>query len=200
MRLFLSCFLALLALINPISKIFFLITLTKKGSGISLVKISIQATAIALFILLSFAVLGNFILNNIFHVDIYALKIVGGMVLLQRGFLALNKGVFFDIKSMKRLEEISIVPLSSPMIAGPATIAAAVSFHTQFGVGVTNFAIVAALLVNLLAMLLSRPINKILSRFHLVGALIRITGLIVSAIGAQMILGGIEEYIYVLKN
>jgi len=134
----LQCSLALIILINPVSKVFILTTFfTKKIVKKDFVHICLQSTYVALIILLTFTWAGKYLLRDIFQVNIYSLQLVGGLVLLQRGLSALNKGVFFETKTRKRLEDMSIVPLASPMIAGPATITAAISFPYKYGMIIT---------------------------------------------------------------
>jgi len=144
---------------------------------------------------LIFTFIGNFLLVTFFNIQIYSLKIAGGIVLVFRGFEALNKGVFFELSHNQKLEDLSIVPLASPMIAGPATITAAVSFPAKYGLVITAFSILAAVAVNLFIMIISPRIAGALSKHNIMGALIRITGLIVATIGVQMILDGLGEYI-----
>ena len=43
-------------------------------------------------------------------------------------------------------------------------------------------------------MLCARSIASVLTRLNVMGALVRITGLIVMAIGVQMVLGGLSEW------
>lgn len=195
MNLLLNCVLALVALVNPISKIFVLSSLSGDADSKEVRRISVKATLIAAIILLLFAFFGNFILQAIFHVKIYAFQIVGGVVLFFKGFQALNKGLFFEVEANQRLEDASIVPLASPMIAGPATLTAAISFPSKYGMLITLGGIIIALLINLFIMLSSQKISKVLSKHNLMGALVRITGLIVATIGVQMVLDGISEFI-----
>ena len=189
------CTLALLALINPVSKIFVLTTLDERPEVKNLRKIALQSTLIAIGILITFALGGNILLRYIFQVKIYSLQIAGGFILLYRGFQALNKGVFFELAEKMKLMDASIVPLASPMIAGPATITAALSFPARYGMAITIGSIVLATCVNLLVMLSAHRVSDFLGRHNLIGALIRITGLIVAAIGIQMSLDGIAVYI-----
>lgn len=194
----LDCVLALTALINPMSKIFIMSTIAEKSSFREVERIAVKASIVAIIILLLFTLVGNALLTGIFHVELYSLKIAGGLVLALRGFDALNKGLFFELKSNQRLEELSIVPLASPMIAGPATITASVSFPARYGMAITVIAIVLAVCINLLIMLTARFINTYLVRHNIMGALIRITGLIVAAIGIQMMLDGFADYTAVI--
>jgi multiple antibiotic resistance protein len=142
--------------------------------------------------------MGNFMLAKFFHIQIYAFKIAGGTVLFMRGLDALNKGLFFELNHKQKLEDMSIVPLASPMIAGPATITAAVSFPAQYGIPVTSLSIILAVCVNLLIMMLAPVITTHLIKQNIMGALIRITGLIVATIGIQMMLDGFRVFIKTL--
>lgn len=191
----LDCSLAMVALINPISKIFIISTLDSRTTGGEMRSIIIRSSAAALTILLAFLFMGGFILTNFFHIQIYSFKIAGGIVLVFRGFEALNKGLFFEVKYRQKLEDISIVPIASPMIAGPATITAAVSFPARYGLTVTALSVVIAVAVNMFFMLITPLISTHLAKHNIMGALIRITGLIVATIGVQMALDGFAEYI-----
>lgn len=193
---------ALIALINPISKIFILSTLSKndesKEEEKDLKDVAVKSSAIGMVILVAFALIGNILLQKLFHVDIYSFQIAGGLVLLYRGFQALNKGVFFEFGKNQNLKDISIVPLASPMIAGPATITACVSFSTLYGFANTIIAVVVAILFNLFIMLNSKFISGLLDRINMMGTSIRITGLIVATIGIQMCLDGIGTFIHTI--
>ena len=190
----LDCILAFIALINPVSKIFIVSTLVPRTTAPELKSIIFRSSAAALAILLSFIFLGNILLTQFFHIQIYSFKIAGGIVLALRGFEALNNGLFFETKYRQKLEDISIVPIASPMIAGPATITAAVSFPPEYGLIITAVSVIAAVAFNMLMMFLTPLISEGLTRHNIMGALIRITGLIVATIGVQMALDGFSEY------
>ncbi|MBD3388654.1 MAG: MarC family protein [Candidatus Altiarchaeales archaeon] len=185
----------ILALINPISKVFIFSVLLKDNHYRDIRLIAIKSTLIAMAMLLASAAVGNLILHNVFHVDIYSLKIAGGLVLFYFGFQALTKGVFFEVGEQESLEELSIVPLASPMIAGPATITAVISFSPEYGFALTAAAMSLAVLINLSVMLCSRIIGSFLVNHNMMGALIRITGLIVATIAVQMTLAGVQTFL-----
>lgn len=196
----LDCSLLLLALINPISKIFIISTFSQDLAHNDIRHVVIKSTMIAMLILLTFTFLGNFILSKIFHVQLYSFQIAGGIVLAFRGFEALKNGLFFEVGVNQKFEDLSVVPLASPMIAGPATLTAAVSFPSKYGLLVTCIAIVISISINLIIMLLARTISSILDKYNIMGALIRITGLIVATIGIQMMLDGTFEFLSNLQN
>ncbi len=194
MRELLAAAAYMLALINPISKVFILSMLAQKTEQRDLRRASIQASGVALLLLLLLAAGGKWILGEIFHVEIYSLRIAGGVILFVIGYKALSRGIFFEVKETGSLTDVSMVPLASPMIAGPATITAAISFQPQFGLPKTALAILIAVAANLLVMLCAPFITRLLTRHNLMGALIRITGLVVATIAVQMVLAGLSEW------
>lgn len=192
---FIQTSLYFLALINPASKVLILSQMDPPYSRQDMVKVSATATLVALLILLFLSAIGHFILEKIFHVEIYSLQIAGGVVLFVIGLTSIRTGHFFEQDRRNRLEDISIVPLAAPMIAGPGTITAAISFSSTLGLSATIVSLTCAILINFLIMLSSSWIGKTLERFHAFGPLIRITGLIVAAVAVQMILTGVSQWL-----
>lgn len=91
--------------------------------------------------------------------------------------------------------DLSLVPLAAPLIAGPGTIAAAISGTAEFGLLSTSLALTLAIGINFIIMLFSPAINRFLDRVHALGPLIRLTGLIIAAVAVQMIITGLKECI-----
>lgn len=180
-----------LALLNPVSKILFLSAKQPAYSSKELRHLSVKATIAALAILLILASFGNFLLRSIFHVDIYSLSVAGGIILFSIGLNAVREGSFFgEVEDSAKSSDISIVPLAAPLIAGPGTMAAAISFASIHGKLITAVCITIAMAINLIFMIFSLKINRSLARIKATEPLIRITGLIVTAVAAQMIFNG----------
>lgn len=186
-----------LALINPASKVFFLTAHRPALTSPQLRHIARRATLFAFLILAGSGIGGKVILENVFKVELYALQLSGGLVLLFSGLAAVQKGVFYHASDEQHpsIDELSVVPLAAPLIAGPGTIAATISFSIQFGFLSTLLALTPALLINLAAMYASRSISKILEFLVFVGPVIRLTGLVVMAMAMQMMLTGIASFI-----
>ncbi len=190
---FLSSFVTLLALINPIQKIFVINSLQEQLTDSELRYLSIKSSITAFIILVTFLLLGNVIFSYIFRIQLYSFRVTCGMVLVYSGWIALHKGVLINIGKDVSVKDISSVPLAIPMIAGPGTITATVTFPAQYGSLVTVLAVLAALGVNLIVMLYAKNIGKALIKLNLLSAFVRIIGLIIATIGVQMIFdGGIE--------
>lgn len=184
-----------LALINPPSKILLLCSKTPPFSKKELFKLSLKSTLAALAILLILTTAGNFILTDIFQVQIYSLSVAGGIILFVIGFNAVRQGTFYEEKDAQKITDMSIIPLAAPLIAGPGTMTAAISFASMHGVPITLICIMIALFINMILMLLSAQIGKFLEWTNTTGPLIRITGLIVTAVATQMIFTGCEHWI-----
>lgn len=191
--LFFAAFVALLALVNPIQKIFLMTSLKGQLTDKELSILAYKSTFAAFLILLLFLSLGNVIFNYIFHIQLYAFRITCGLVLVFNGFDSLQKGIMIRMEKGIKVRDVSAVPVAMPMIAGPGAITAAVTFPNQYGLLVTISALMLALLVNYCCMYFAGFAGKLLARLNLMSALVRILGLIIATIGVQMISTGLIE-------
>ncbi|HHN47006.1 MAG TPA: MarC family protein [Planctomycetes bacterium] len=182
------------SLINPVSKLLVVNILAQEQPFRRVIKLCIASTLMAAFILLSFAAAGKFLLVHFLHIHLHSLKVVGGAVLVASGFSALEKGRFLADIETKKLSEASIVPLASPLIAGPASITASISQASLVGFWRTASVLSVALAINLVVMLLAPYITRLLGRTGILGPLVRITGMIVMAIGVELALAGVGDW------
>lgn len=200
-----------IALLNPASKVMFLATYQPALSIRQIRELAWKSSLAALLILIVLAGAGEIFLSKIFRVELYSLKITGGMVLFMIGYVAVREGRFINKKeeslpaadSESREKEkinntvdftdLSLVPLAAPLIAGPGTIAASISGTAEFGWFFIALSLTAAIAVNFVIMFFSAGINRLLVKLHLIGPLIRLTGLIISAVAVQMVIAGLKE-------
>lgn len=168
LKLLLSGFVAFVALVNPIQKVFVITSLQHQFDKKSTTSISIRATLTALIILLFFLLVGEVVFNYVFHIELYAFQVTCGVVLFYNGITGLQKGFFIHLEKNMTVKDITAVPIAIPMIAGPATITAAVTFPSHYGHTNTIIAIVAALFVNWIFMAFASSIGKFLERFNLI--------------------------------
>lgn len=194
-KLFFSAFFAFIALVNPIQKVFVIFSLQENYTPGEMKRIVNKSTLTAIIVLLLFFLLGEAILGYLFNLEIYAFQMTCGVVLFYNGFIGLQKGAFLTVDKQTRLEEITAVPIAIPMIAGPATITAVVTMPAVYGRMTTISAVILALLLNLVIMQNAGRIGKFLVKQNILMPLIRITGLIVAAIGLQMVLNGIITFV-----
>ncbi|MFA6930772.1 MAG: MarC family protein [Lentisphaeria bacterium] len=191
-----------LALINPASKILFLSAYDPPLNFRQIFELSWKSSLAALLMLVLFSLCGQVILRDIFRIEIYSLRISGGLILFFTGWIAVREGRFFQHKEKESLlsdfTEISIIPLAAPLITGPGTITITLTLATEYGQTYTLLIMFLAILTNFLLMISALPINRMLLRIHMAGPLIRITGLIVATVAIQMILTGTAEWLKLL--
>ena len=198
-NMILSCFVAVLALVSPIQKVLIVSSLQERFSPAELRYISLKSTFTAMLILIFFLYLGQVTFSYVFRVELYSFQITCGAVLMYNGLSGLLKGFFMKVDEHIKIADLTTVPIAIPMIAGPATITAAVTFPVQYGRFITIVAILLALLVNLIFMLEARKIGNFLIKYNFMNPLIRIIGLIVATIGLQMVFDGITLFIKTLS-
>ena len=185
-----------IALLNPASKVMFLSTYEPKLSKKQIFELSWKSSTAALLILITLATFGEIVLSKIFRVELYSLKITGGIVLFMIGLVAIREGHFVNKdEKQKQIDftDLSLIPLATPLIAGPGIIAAGISTAAQYGVISVIISLFMGIFINFVIMLFSSGINRVLEKLHLLGPLIRLTGLIISGVAAQMIINGLKE-------
>jgi len=197
-HIFIGYVLYFLALINPASKVFVLCSIEPPPGKREMIMLALKATLVALGMLVAVGAVGSPLLKYVFHVELYSLKVAGGVILFVVGLSAVQRGRFHESALRGQPGDLSVVPLGAPLIAGPGTITAAISFSTEYGVLVTLAAMIVALVINFAVMLLAQPIGRALERIHAIGPLVRITGLVVAAVAVQIALDGFREWQAVL--
>lgn len=159
-RTFLDTALLFVVLVNPASKVALLVALTEQHRPEDLARVAWRASVVGLILLAVFAGAGGWVLRYLFHVELYALDVAAGAVLFLVGLGTLKEGGFYALPSGGSLADISIVPLASPLIAGRATLSAAITQAQRFGVATVLVAIVVAVCGNLAAMLVGVRLAK----------------------------------------
>ena len=198
-KLFFIATLTFISLLNPIQKIFVMFSLQETYDHKSLMTIVNRSTRTAFIVLLIFLTLGNQILGSVFNIEMYSFQIICGIVLSISGLKALQKGAYVQINKHSSIDDIITVPIAVPMIAGPASITAVVTMPMTYGVWVSISAVSVGMFVNWIVMRKSNVIGAFLSKFNLLNPMSRIFGLIVAAIGVQMILTGLKAFIGTLQ-
>ena len=189
----------LLALLNPVSKVMFLSSYNPPLKRLHIFELAWKSSLAALVILILLAGAGDLLLTRIFKVELYSLRITGGLIVFMIGWSAVREGRFHPKSESPGMPEnftdISLVPLAAPLIAGPGTIAAAISGTAEFGLLSTALSLTTAIGVNFVIMLFSPAINTFLGKVHALGPLIRLTGLIIAGVAVQMIITGLKDCI-----
>ncbi|WP_281175730.1 MarC family protein [Palaeococcus ferrophilus] len=185
----LSAALLMTIMIDPSDKIL-LVTLLKEDFHIEDIKtLIVRANLIGLLLLVLFAVAGKIILQDIFHIEVDALRVAGGFVLFKIGLEALEGGGMVTLKKEKNILALAAVPVATPLIAGPAAITTAITLTAESGIVVSTAATFIAIALTATIMFLTLYLSENVSKTTL-GVFIRIIGLFTMAIGAQMMISG----------
>ncbi len=185
----LSSALLMLIMIDPSDKIL-LVSLLREDFHIEDIKtLIVRANMIGFILLVLFALTGKIILQEIFHIDLNALRVAGGFVLFKIGLEALESGGMVTLKKEKNILALAAVPVATPLIAGPAAITTAITLTAEYGIAVSTAAIFIAILLTAMVMTAALYVMKNVRKTTL-GVFIRIIGLFTMAIGAQMMIQG----------
>lgn len=204
MELFIYLFAALFSVLNPIGTVPIFVGLTQHDSMRERSRISLW-TAIDVFLILiiSFFV-GQYVLD-FFGISIDALRIAGGLIIVNSGF-ALLSGRFSKTRGInKKVEhevqnrnDIALTPLAIPMLAGPGSISLLIAFyqehHAVNDMIIGSLAIFAVAVVIFIILRSAHYLAKILGTAGIV-AISRIVGFIVIAIGIQYIVSAVVSII-----
>ncbi|KUH34799.1 MULTISPECIES: MarC family protein [Thermococcus] len=194
----LSSALFMLIMIDPSDKIL-LVSLLREDFHIEDIRtLIVRANLIGFLLLFLFAVSGQIILQDIFHIDINALRVAGGFVLFKIGLEALESGGMMTLKKEKNILALAAVPVATPLIAGPAAITTAITLTAEKGLYHATAAVFLAILMTALVMFVTLYLIKNVSKTTL-GVFIRIIGMFTMAIGAQMMVQGVVG-IYLLMT
>lgn len=151
-----------------------------------------QAAAISLVVIASFALFGQFVLEYM-KVSMEALQAAGGLLLLYVS-LQLLTGRIEEI-DMSTNKNVALVPLGTPLLAGPGAIVATMIFVKQvqspgYAIGLIA-AVVAVHITIAIALMASTKILAIIKDSG-VTLVARIAGLLLAAIAVQMLADAVK--------
>jgi multiple antibiotic resistance protein len=187
LKLFGEVFVTLLVITDPPGMVPIFVALTSPLPARERNKAAWQAVALALGVIVVFAVAGQTILEYL-NIDLPALQGAGGLLLILVA-LELLTGKS-DESNKQATSNIALVPLGTPLLAGPGAIVATMLFVRR-NHGIENYsAIAVAILLVMLAVWLVLRFSGIIVKVLRPGGievLTRIAGLLLAAIAVQLI-------------
>jgi len=194
-KLFGEVFVTLLVIVDPPGMMPIFLALTGPLSARDRNRAAWQAVALALGVIVIFAVAGPTLLDYL-HVDLPALQAAGGLLLVLVALELLTGKA--DDPSQQATSNIALVPLGTPLLAGPGAIVATMLFMQQADGAADITAIAGAIIAVLLAVWVvlrfSGGIVKIL-RPGGIEVLTRIAGLLLAAIAVQLIADAVAAFV-----
>ncbi|MEH0841689.1 MarC family protein [Micromonospora sp. CPCC 205711] len=195
LKLFGEVFVTLLVIVDPPGMMPIFLALTGPLAARDRNRAAWQAVALALGVIVIFAVAGQTLLDYL-HVDLPALQAAGGLLLVLVALELLTGKA--DDPSQQVTSNIALVPLGTPLLAGPGAIVATMLFVQQAD-GFNDFTAIAAAIVAVMVAVwivlrFSGGIVKIL-RPGGIEVLTRIAGLLLAAIAVQLIADAVAAFV-----
>ena len=195
LRLFGEVFVTLFVIMDPPGTIPLFLSLTGGRTPAERRRVATQAAAVALGVIVAFALFGQQILDYL-GITLPALQCAGGLLLLLVA-LELLTGRADDPPPTADVN-VAMVPLGTPLLAGPGAIVATMVFVERVrDVGdalAIAGGIVAVHLVLLLAMRYSVGILRLLKPSGVL-LLTRVAGLLLSAIAVQLVADAVRAFV-----
>jgi len=198
---FLKSFVAILAIVNPIGIVPIFLALTASESEKERKHTAhISAYSVATILLMS-AFAGEIILA-FFGIGLPSFRVGGGILVLLMAISMLQakqsrlRQSPSEAEYAEEKENVAVVPLAMPLMAGPGAISLAI-IHGHQAVAMSDkiilaLSIISVALVVLISLHLAKPIGKALGVTGL-NIATRIMGLILASIGVQMIALGLVK-------
>jgi multiple antibiotic resistance protein len=194
---------SLLAIINPLSGVPIYLAMTAGYDPERRRQTLQRAVITAVVVLIAFTALGSWIMR-LYGITTPAFRIAGGIIFLGIGadmLHARRSGVKTTVEEETEVvggdkEDIGIIPLGLPTLAGPGAITTVVTLNAQAGssplrLGSIYVAIVVVMLISWGALAIA-PV--LLRRFGQTGlnVMTRIMGLLVMVVGVQFMIDGVS--------
>ncbi|MDQ1688886.1 MAG: multiple antibiotic resistance protein [Frankiaceae bacterium] len=194
-RLFGEVFVTLTVIMDPLGTVPLFLGLTRGRSSKERARLAWQAVAVAGFVIGLFALFGQAILDYL-GITVPALQGAGGLLL---SIVALELLTDRQDEPTERPDvNIALVPLGTPLLAGPGAIVATIVFVRRIDNGPDAVALVAGVLAVLVVLWLSLRFSAgviRLIRESGVQLVTRIFGLLLSAIAVQLIAEAVRGFI-----
>ena len=201
-ELFVSAFITLFVVIDPPGCAPIYAGLTKGASPAQARSMALRATAIASIILLIFALFGKQLLGAL-HIELDSFRIAGGLMLF---FIAFD--MVFEKRTQRReqraekiaatpeIEDVSVVPMAMPMLAGPGAIAAVMLLMNEAAgdgqkMAQVLAALAAVLIITAAALVAAGPLIRLLGD-KVEAVITRLLGVLLAALAAQYVIDGLK--------
>jgi multiple antibiotic resistance protein len=190
-------FVTLLVIVDPPGMVPVFLALTGTMSTRDRTKAGTQAVLLALGVIVGFAVAGQTLLDYL-HVELPALQGAGGLLLILVA-LQLLTGKTGDAEEQGGTSNVALVPIGTPLLAGPGAIVATMLFVRRADGDASDYLVIGLgiLLVMLIVWLVLRFSGVIVRLLRPAGieVLTRIAGLLLAAIAVQLIADAVAAFV-----
>ncbi len=194
-RLFGEVFVTLFVIMDPPGTIPLFLSLTGGRPQKARRQIARQAAIVAFLVIVAFALFGQTILDYL-GITLPALQLAGGLLLLLVALeLLTGRG---DEPSQRGDVNVALVPLGTPLLAGPGAIVATMVFVQRVDNVGDLLAVAAAIVAVHLVLWLTMRFSVAIIRLIRDGGVVlisRIAGLLLSAIAVQLVAEAVQSFV-----
>jgi multiple antibiotic resistance protein len=197
----LIAFTSIFVLVDPIAAVPAFLAMTGRSSQARRRHMAVRAAWTCFLVLLIFSMAGTFIFK-LFGITLAAFKIAGGMILGLIGLDMLKakrsptKETHDETVEGAEKEDVGIIPLGIPMLAGPGSISSVMVLMSQNTDWPHAIVVVCAIGASAgVSFLVLAGADKVSSYLHETGIriLTRMMGLLLLAIAVQFVLNGLKD-------
>ncbi len=192
----------LIVIVDPPASIALFLAMGSDLDRSALQSVATRACTFAALVLLTFLVVGEGLLNHI-GVELYSLRIAGGLMLGTVGMNMLKEGQKPSRKvipvasggeiSMGDSVDFDLVPLGMPMLAGPGAITLVILMGTTFGFRTVALAILVVMAFSLSLFFLATNMKNVVGE-NSTRAITRVMGLLIVTTAVQYFLDGLDMW------
>ena len=199
-EIFIQTFFLYFIVIDPLGNTPLFLSITQNMDTNKKIRIALSASIIASIILLFFALLGSSLLSYL-NISYPAFTIGGGIILL---IIAIE--MLFDKRQQRKGEDldlnsdnVSVFPLATPIIAGPAAITLVIVSVSDIGTNFTNqtvgmLSLVFVLFLTFIIFFIASKFSKLINK-KIIGVISRVVAIILVGLSVQYILDGIKIFL-----
>jgi multiple antibiotic resistance protein len=193
-RAFGETFVTLLVITDPIGNAPIFVAVTRKLTPKQRQQAAVRAVLAAGGLIIGFAVFGELILRYL-HVSLGSLSIAGGLLL---GLVSLEmlRGSDFPGGDPDEPENVALVPLATPLVAGPGAIVTAMVIWRQHPSFDGHVAVLLAIVLAVgcvgIALLVAERVTRAANP-AILAFLTRVFGLLLAAIAVQLVVDGVRS-------
>lgn len=199
---FVSVFVSIFSVLNPFGAIPTLMALSGSYTQLERKMVVKRSMFVAGGMLIGFMLVGIYVFD-VLGINIADFEVAGGILLFKvafdmlQGRVSTTKLTSEERDESLEKESIGVVPLGTPLLAGPGTITTTIIYFNTTGIGISGrlLVLVAVVLVIVASYIVLRLSTLIFDRIGKTGSLIisRIMGLLLAAIAISFIAHGITS-------
>lgn len=194
---FVSVYIKFFFIMTPFFVLSMFLSMTKNLEDVYKKKIAIKVTFAIIITCMILLYFGQYIFD-LFGITLDAFKIGAGALLFLNALDLIKQDVNEKLDCPTDISKHTVVPLAIPITVGPGTIGALLvmgaDMQTISSLTIGSFALICSVVSVGLMLYLSSGIKRLVGETGLI-VLSKITGLVLSALSAQLVFSGIKSFL-----